>query len=216
MKKNIGVLGDGAFGTAFAQLLAKNGYNVSLWCYSEAVYKSILDSQTNKIYLPEIKLDNKIVPTTNIKETVNSSDIIFEAIPAQYLLSVFSQISDILKDKIICVLTKGIEEQTLSLPTQAIQSCFSNKTYFNFKPDQKVVLNQAVISGPSFAKDLALGWPTGLVLATEDNNIKNQIKEILIPKNNNRLQIYLEYTNDIMGVQVAGAIKNVIALGGGR
>lgn len=191
MKKRVSVLGDGAFGTAFAQLIAHNGYEVSLWCYNKSVYESILKTGVNNIYLPEIKLDKKIIPTTNIQESINSSDIIFEAIPAQYLKQTLISVAGILTNKIVCVLTKGIEADTLNLPTQVIQS-----------------LKQVVISGPSFARDLALLSPTGLILASKDKQARDLVAEILAG-------VYLEFSEDIIGVQVAGAVKNVIALGVG-
>ncbi len=235
MKKRICVLGDGAFGTAFAQFIASNGYEVNLWCYNSTVYDEIIKTRTNNIYLPNIKLDSKIFATTDIKSALNNTDIIFEAIPAQFLHSSLRDIADSLGNKIICVLTKGLANSTtgssFDLPTQVIE-----------KINSKAKL--VVISGPSFAVDLALLNPTGLVLASKDKSATTSISEILNNKFDNKLSdqnftrprsprvvfegeaeknvssggglnIYLEFTEDIIGVQVAGAVKNVIALGVG-
>ena len=202
MKKKVSVLGDGAFGTAFAQLIALKGHEVSLWCYNKFTYESIKKTGINDIYLPEIKLDSKIIPTTNIQESINSSDIIFEAIPAQYLKQTLLPVAELLDDKIVCVLTKGIETDSLYLPSKVIENIVKQKNGSLSK------FKTVIISGPSFARDIALLSPTGLTLSSNDKNALELVSNVLPG-------VYLELTDDTMGVQVSGAVQNVIALGVG-
>lgn len=223
MKKKVSVLGDGAFGTAFSQLIANNGHEVNLWCYNKQVYEDIKNNKKNSTYLPEVVLNSLITPYINLEESIQDSDIVFEAIPVQFIKSTLSSYSSLLKNKTIVVLSKGIETDTLKLPSQIIEDILNNQS------------NITVVSGPSFARDLAQRIPTGLVIAAHNDSAYQKVAEILIAskpcdcekasKNSShnkvsvykcsgcKSQIYLEHSKDILGIQLSGAIKNVIALG---
>jgi glycerol-3-phosphate dehydrogenase (NAD(P)+) len=199
MKQNkpqtITVLGDGAFGTAFATLLAHNGHTVHLWCHNPEVAIAIAAQHTNSKFLPDIELSENIIPTTSLKDAL-ANDIIFEAIPVQFMRSVLEQCKPYAKPSHRwIVLSKGIENDTLLLPTEIIKNTV----------DPQAVT--AVVCGPSYARELALQQPTGLCVGTTTQELNDKIRTLL--KNS---FVYCEPSDDIFGTQIAAALKNVIAL----
>lgn len=194
--KHIAVIGAGAFGTSIATLLAHNGYHVKLWCFDPEQVQKIACSQENEKYLPGITLDKKIEPVSNLKEALCGAEWVFEAIPVKFLRSVLEQTRDCFTDDHVWViLSKGIENKTLLLPSQIIDNVFKTKT------------RKAVISGPSFAHDLAHKQPTGVSIAATDFVIGQELQKLLSSD-----YFCSELTTDLIGVQVGGAIKNVITL----
>jgi len=190
------VLGEGAWGTAVATLLAENGYNVCLWCYHESVAEEIETKHINSKYLPGIELNKKIVPTVDIKEAIVGTQWIFEAIPVQFLRSVLEDCAPYYDaDQIWVILSKGIENKTLMLPTQILDEVLCN------------TVCKAVFSGPSFAHDLAHKQLTAATIAVENCQTAYKLQELLA-------NTYFKPYNslDIIGVQVGGALKNVITL----
>jgi glycerol-3-phosphate dehydrogenase (NAD(P)+) len=193
------VIGEGAWGTAVATLLAANGYEVRLWCYDPAVAENIAAMRTNDRYLPGIVLDHAIHPTTDMREAICGARWVFEAIPVQFL-------RDVLQKTIICfspeqvwvILSKGIEQETLMLPSQIIDDVFGYKLY------------KAVFAGPSFAYDLARKQPTAVTLAATDCSAALELQAVLA---NDYFRPYISL--DFIGVQLGGALKNVFALGVG-
>ena len=193
--QTITVLGDGAFGTAFATLLAHNGHTVHLWCHNPAVAIAIAAQRINSTYLPDIELSEKIIPTTSLQEALENN-IIFEAIPVQYMRSVLEQCKPYAKPSHRwIVLSKGIENDTLLLPTEIIKNTVDTNAI------------TAVVSGPSYARELALQQPTGLCIATATQEHNDEIRALL--KNS---FVYCQPSDDIFGTQIAAALKNVIAL----
>lgn len=196
------VLGDGAWGTTCANLIALNNYNVTLWCQNSDVVRDILASKINNKFLPHIKLDNKITPTTDLEFALKDADWIFEAIPVKYLRATINNCKNLVKPENTgvkpkwVILSKGIENDTLLLPSQIIQDVLGTQ-----------ISNIAVLSGPSFAQDLAQKQITSVSLASEDQDLANQLKKIVQNK-----YFSTAYTPDIIGVQIAAALKNVIAL----
>ncbi len=196
--KSVTVLCEGAWASAVANLLADNGYKVHLWCYEKEIQKEIADKRTNSKYLPGIKFSENIFPTTDLKEAVNFSDFIFEAAPVKYLRSIIEklkdQAGDIVENKTFCILSKGIENETLFVPSEIIKQIFPNAQI-------------AVVSGPSFAKEVAQKSLTGFTISCTDDKIYKAIYKL----------IKIDYTiveqnNDIITMQLFGALKNVIAL----
>ncbi len=197
--KHVVVLGEGAWGTACAQLLAENGMHVRLWCYHAEIAQEIKQHRTNSRYMPGFKLHAQIEPTHDIEQAVCGADFVFEAIPVQYLRSVMEQTVSCFKSTQTWVaLSKGIEQQTLMVPTHLIDDVFGYET------------KKAVIAGPSFAHDLMKHEITGVTLAASDCDSAHHLQSLLA---NSYFRPYISL--DLMGVQVGAAVKNVITLGVG-
>jgi len=193
--RKICVLGEGAWGTAIATLLTDNGHEVNMWCHDIDVAHSIKISRSNK-YVPNLKISSKIIPFTHIKDALEEVDYIFEAIPVKFLREVVVQSKPFFKDNHVWViLSKGIESDTLMLPSQILDDVFG------------IYVKKAVISGPSFAKDLISKDLTAVDLACGDEAVQKKIIEIL---SNNYFKIFS--CKDLMSVQFCGALKNVVSI----
>ncbi len=198
-QSHVGVLGEGAWGTAVATLLAENGYEVRLWCYDPAVAQTVQQERMNTRYLPGILLDHKIQPTTDLREAICGARWVFQATPVQYLRAVLEKtIICFSSEQIWVVLSKGIEQKTLMLPGNIIDDVFG------------CTVQKAVLAGPSFASDLARKQPTAVTLAATDSAVGLELQVVLA---NSYFRPYL--SRDFAGVQVGGALKNVFALGVG-
>lgn len=196
MKVSIAIIGSGAWGTSVATVLAENGYHVKLWCFEEEVACDIKSSRINKRYLPGIILDEKIEPILDIKKAVTDVSIIFEAVPVLFLRNALKRAKPFVNERQKwCVLSKGIENKTLFLPIQIIEDVLE------FKP----IL--AALGGPNFANELAQKCYTATMIASKNDNFKMELGGIF---GNNYFKTYL--SNDVMGVQVGCALKNVISL----
>lgn len=195
----ITMLGAGAWGTAVAHTLAGNGHKVTLWCRENHVAQEIQTRYENCSFLPGCRLDEHLQATDNLVTAVHNADIIFVAIPVQHARAVLKQLHNKISGSVTWVLlNKGIEAQTLLLPSQIIETIFGNQA------------QTVAVMGPSFARDLVKQQPTGLVVASSNQQLVAQVQKIL--KNN---FLVLESADDILGVQLCAAVKNVIALGMG-
>ncbi len=193
---NITVIGEGAWGTAVSTLLAQNGHTVFLWCHDEKVKESIEKKGVNERYLPGIKLSNAIAPVLDLNEAISQSSWIFESTPITYLRSVLLTIDpQVCGKKPWVVLSKGIENSTLMLPGQMIDSVL------------EVEVPKVVFFGPSFAHDLAQKHITAVTLASNDEKLATSLQSLLT---NDYFKSTL--SSDPLGVQLCGALKNVIAL----
>lgn len=192
----IAVLGGGAWGTAIAQLLAENGHRVRLWCREPAVVQTIVDSRINAQYLPQVILHPSIEPTIDFEQCLRGAAFIFEAIPVQYLRQVVEQAKPYCSaQQPWVILSKGLEQHSLLFPTQLIDQVLG----FDAK--------KTVLSGPSFAYDLAQKQITAVTLAASTCSQAEQIRTLLT---NNYFRPYISL--DILGVQIGAALKNVITL----
>lgn len=194
--KKITVLGDGAWGTAIAQLLATNNHTVTLWCYNKSVAEEINNLNINSKYLSNIKLSKLINASTNLIESIDTADIIFEAIPVSFLRSILENCKNNIKEtQKWVILSKGIENNTLLFPSEIIEDIL------NFKPEI------AVLSGPSFAMDLSEKQPTCVNIASNNILLSQELFELL--KNN---FFYPVIIKDIKAIQICAAFKNIIGL----
>lgn len=192
------VLGAGSWGTALALVVAKKGYNVSMWTLNEEQCNKINKDKENIDYLPGVVIPDNIVVTTNIEEAVKDGTIIVLAVPSQAIRSVCRQIKPFVKDKQILVdVAKGLEKGTgLRLSDVCHQELPNNK--------------YVVLSGPSHAEEVSRDIPTTVVVSSEDIHIAEIVQDIFMsPK-------FRVYTNpDVVGVELGGALKNIIAFGAG-
>jgi len=194
--KHIAVIGGGAWGTAISTLLANNGHHVKLWCFDPENAEKIKCAQINEKYLPGIQLDEKITPVTDLKEAICGARWVFEAIPVKFLRSILERTRDCFnQDQVWVLLSKGIEKDTLLLPSQIIDDVFSFKA------------QKAVISGPSFALEVARKQMTGVTIAATDYAIGQGLHKLLASD-----YFCSNLSTDLIGVQVGGAVKNVITL----
>ncbi len=192
----IGVIGAGAWGTALANILAQK-QDVRLWAKEKSVCENIKKHRENKRFLPKIKLSKKINCTTEINN-VSACEILFLVIPVQYLSGVLSKLKNSLNEKTIFVCcSKGLEMNSLKLPSQIVSSIF---------PKNKI----AIISGPNFAAEIAKGLPAATTVASKHDEIAKKIATLI---KSPTLRPYL--SNDIIGSQIAGALKNIYAIASG-
>ncbi len=195
-KTKIGIIGAGAWGTALSNILAKN-QNVILWAKEKNVCDNINKNHENKRFLPKIKLSKKINCTTEIND-ISDCDILFLVIPVQYISSILGKLKNSINTKTIFVCcSKGLEMSSLKLPSQIVSSIF---------PKNKV----AIISGPNFAAEIAKGLPAATVVASKNEEVSKKIANLI---KSPTLRPYL--SSDIIGSQIAGALKNIYAIASG-
>lgn len=196
MKKKVAILGAGAWGTAIATVLAHNGHDVILWCFECDVVNTINKVKFNDRYLPSIPLPGSITATNDLGHALTGVDIIFEATPVSFLRSILLKAKPYVPPTIPwVVLSKGIENETLMVPSAIIQDVFGLTT--------KVV----VVAGPTFARELAKKSFSAALVASENIALRDEVFALL---SNNYFLLHL--SNDPIGVQIGGAVKNVVAL----
>lgn len=189
------ILGSGAYGCALATVLNNNKHEVTLWTPFEKEVQNLSETHESPV-LPGVKLPEALNFTTNM-EIVTKADLIIIAIPTAFLNSTAKKLKKYYNDKPICIATKGIEQGSCRFVYDIIKE--------NLKTDKL-----AIISGPSFAIDIVHKSPVGLTLASQD---KDTIEIITKALSNNYFK--LRKTNDIIGTEICGAIKNVIAIASG-
>jgi len=197
------MLGCGAWGTAVAMLLAENGYTVKLWCHEKEVADAITTNGYNEQYLPGVKLHTNIIATHDLEDALCGTQVVFEATPVKFLRSVLQEASYCIStQQIWVILSKGIEQETLLLPSQIIDDVFRDVG--------NGVIHKVVFSGPSFAHDLVRKQITAVTIAANDCDVARTVQAMLA---NSYFRPYIAL--DPIGAQVGGALKNVIALGVG-
>ena len=192
----ITVLGAGAYGCALAKILNENNNKVTLWTPFEEEEKNIIETRTTP-KLPNIKLSNNINITTNLDKALDKTKLIVVAIPTAFLSSTIKKVKKYYQDTPICIATKGIEQNT---------NLFVYDVVKNILNTEKI----AVISGPSFAIDIANDCPVGLTLACQN---KETIELTTNALTNNHFKLRKSY--DIIGTELCGSIKNIIAIASG-
>ena len=190
----ISVIGSGSWGTAISVILAKNGHNVKLWSRSQQTTDELSTTHENKKYLPEVEIPCNVTFTSDISKCAKA-DVVVMATPSHTIRSVASQLSPFVADgQIIVSISKGFDEEKYMRLSQVIQEEIPNATI-------------AAMSGPSHAEEVSKGLPTTNVVANEDINVAKYIQSIF---NSESFRIYS--SDDIIGVELGGALKNVIAL----
>ncbi len=192
----IGIIGAGAWGTALAQSLANSGRDVLMWAREEDVVHSINNHHENKLFLENVRLNEMIKATHDIQE-MNDRDLFLISTPAQHLRPTLESMKDLLAGKPFILCSKGIEIKSGELLSDVAQQVI---------PQAKV----GVLSGPTFASEIARGLPCAVTVAIESKEIGQQVIEAL---GSRTLRTYL--TNDLVGAQIGGSVKNVIAIASG-
>ena len=195
----ISILGDGGWGTALAILLKNKGFDISLWGVFKEDIEAIKKSGENKKFLPGFKVPKTIQLTSEIYTACEGTNIIVLAIPSRFLRDVITKNKKILKESQagFVSVTKGIEEKSLKRMSEIIKEVLGD-------------IEIAVLSGPSIAPEVARGIPTAVVVASEDEIFARKAGDIF------RAERFRVYTNkDVAGVELGGALKNVIAIASG-
>ena len=201
MVNKAAVLGAGSWGTALATVLAENGYKVSLWSRKEEHVMQMKDTRRNEKYLPNVELPANIYPTTAMESAIEKAEAVVFATPSHTIREIAQRASGTMRsDQIIIHATKGFELHTLKRISQVLSEELSTHG------ESDIV----VLSGPSHAEEVALKHPTTVVVSSGDPHLAEKAQDVLINA------FFRVYTNpDIVGVELGGALKNIIALGAG-
>lgn len=197
--QNITVLGAGSWGTALAILLARNGHNVLLWGRNEEKMAQMQASGENTFFLPDIKFPAGLTVTSDLRRAIEFSDELMVAVPSHAFRDTLLQIKSLNPDiQNLSWATKGLEAKTNLLLHQVVADVFTDLPH------------QAVISGPTFAKEVAIGLPTAVTIASNDISYAQHLAALLC---NNTFRPYV--SDDISGLEIGGAAKNVMAIAAG-
>ena len=192
--KKIAVLGGGSFGTVLANLAASNGYSVSLWVRDSEQALRINSEGANTTYHPELKLSENIEATDSLEEVLKDASMVFIATPSIIFQQIIQRISNLIEDDSYLIsCTKGI----LGKPFRPLSEVIT----------EKVGNTLGVLSGPNLAKEIAENKVAGSVIASSDNELINSVKSVL---SSQTFKIYS--SNDMQGVEFAGALKNIYAI----
>ena len=198
--ERIAVVGGGSWGTAFAAMLAERHGDISLWVREPEVCSAILSNRENRSFLPGVRLPEAVRPTTELGAALAGRRIVALAVPSQHLRDVGEQCAPHLAPGAIVVsLAKGLESGTLLRMTEVLKEVL---------PEVRERL--AVLSGPTFAREVAEGIPSGATVASEDLAIATVLQATFSGK---RFRVYAG--TDVTGIEIGGALKNVMAIAAG-
>ena len=194
----ITLLGTGAYGLAIASKLASNKYNVCMWTENKEKEKEYQKTHNLKTINSTYEMPDNIEVTSNIKDAMKDAKIVFFTCASKYVGDVSAMILPYFnKDMIICIASKGIDEKTCNLLSNIVKFILNSK-------------NITVISGPTFAIDMLNNEPVALAIAGTNNKSQNEVITALSGKT-----IKLRKSNDLIGIQICGSIKNIIAIASG-
>ena len=197
----IAIIGAGGWGTALAITMARAGRDVRLWAFEPYLVQTMIATRENPIYLPSVRVPDSVRVTNSLEEVVRGARIVMMAVPSHVYRQVFSRMLPLLNGDILFVsATKGIENDSLMRMSEVVADVAKPR----FAP------RVAVISGPTFAPEVARGEPTALVVASPDEELRLFLqRELSAPR-------FRLYTNvDLIGVEIAAAVKNIIAIAAG-
>ncbi len=197
----ISVLGAGGWGTTLGILLHYNGHQVTLWEYEKKYVKELIKKRVNSVFLPGVHIPEEIIVTHDINESIQHKNLIVLAVPSQFLRSVVNKISySEIKNTILVSVAKGIENKHLMTMSQMLKDVQPHLS------DEQI----GALSGPSHAEEVSRRIPTAVVAASTDHETSKSIQAAFM---NSYFRVYS--STDILGVELGGAFKNVIAIGAG-
>ncbi len=192
------VVGAGSWGTTLANHLCGLGHEVILWVYEPELLEQMRSQRLNPLYLPGVPLDPRMGLEGDLLKACQDSDYILMAVPSHVYRRVLENLMPVVRgSKVIISATKGIEKETLMTMSQVVGSMAAQVPY-------------AVLSGPSFAKEVARGLPTAVTVASRSLDLAVRLQNLL---SSERFRVYAH--DDVMGTELGGAIKNVIAIAAG-
>ncbi|MBF0538757.1 MAG: NAD(P)-dependent glycerol-3-phosphate dehydrogenase [Nitrospirae bacterium] len=197
MKYDISVIGAGSWGSVLANLLGEKGLRVMLWGFERGVVEGIRTDRVNHAYMPTLRMSERVTPTDDIIEATSDTPILLLVVPSQFVRGVLTRmLPHMASDAIIVSAIKGIEKGTLKTASEIIKQ---------YCPHER-----AVLSGPSFAAEVAAKKPTAITLGVTDLSRGHHLQEVF---NTDYFRVYTH--DDMLGIEMGGALKNVIAIAAG-
>lgn len=198
----IAVIGAGSWGTALANLLAeKEGIGVHLWAREESVYKDIKERHQNEEFLPGVRLDSALKPSKSFEETLVEKELVLIAVPSHVFRCVLEGLKPHLRPSVpLMMATKGIENDSLMVMSQVVEAVLGTGFLEDF----------ACLAGPSFAKEVSQKLPTAVSIACESKGHGEKLQGLF---SRDFFRVY--QSTDVVGTQLGGALKNVIAIAAG-
>jgi glycerol-3-phosphate dehydrogenase (NAD(P)+) len=198
------VVGAGSWGTALAKILSDKGYRITLWGHRQEHVDEIVSNRENLTYLPGFKLSDKLTATADLKEAVTGQPVVVMVVPSHGFREVFHQLLPYTSDNTYVIsAVKGIENDTLMTMGQVMEDELA-------KMDSPPTLHLGVLAGPSFAKEVAAGVPTAVTVAA-----KSKEGALFFQKFFNAPLFRVYASTDMIGIELSGALKNIIAIGAG-
>lgn len=200
-KLPIGVVGAGSWGTALANLLAQKGHAVDLWVFEQEICREIEQTRENKVFLPSVQLSENLKPLNDLAQTVNGKALVLVVVPSHVMRQVTRQMAPHLgQEAIVVSASKGIENETQLTMSEVLKETLPDLQ------DNRL----AILSGPSFAKEVARGLPTAVTAASKSLACAQQVQHVFVTP------AFRVYTHeDVIGVELGGSVKNVIAIAAG-
>ena len=197
----VGVIGAGSWGTTLANLLAEKGYGVDLWVREEEVYDQIREERVNRVFLPDRVLVPQLNPVRTYEEALAEKELILMVVPSHFFRGVLTQLEPHLKPGMaIMAATKGIETDTLMTMSQVAADVLTKEYAEHF----------SYLAGPSFAREVSKKYPTAVTIACQDIGQAEAFQRLF---NTGFFRVYI--SQDLIGIQLCGALKNVIAIAAG-
>lgn len=193
-KLRLAFLGGGSFGTAMANLAARNGCDTTLWVRNKRTVKAMVKTQTNKKYLPGYKLDDSLKYSHDLAAAVKDKDIIFIAVPGLAFRETLKNIAPFISGQSIVSLTKGMEKDTFAMMSDIIK-------------DELPEVNFGVMSGPNLAIEIMKNMPSATVIASESEPLRHAVQAAL---HSAFFRVFA--SDDVKGVELGGALKNIYAI----
>jgi glycerol-3-phosphate dehydrogenase (NAD(P)+) len=199
----IAIIGAGAWGTGLAMVLGrKKTHAVRLWANEPDVCESIAESHVNERFLPGFTLPESVQATNDLSNALEGADVVVSVMPSQHCRSLFVRMAPNLRPETLFVsCTKGLEDRTLLRMTEVIADVLRAR---------KLTPRVGALSGPSFAKEVARGDPTAVTVASTDSELARAVQDAF---NDSRFRVYTN--DDVIGVELGGALKNIIAIAAG-
>lgn len=196
--RQISIIGDGGWGTTLGILLSEKGYNVTLWSAFPDYAQTLTSKRVNTKFLPGIKIPKDISITSSLEEAVKDKNMIVLAVPSKYTREVLARLRALgTSDKIFVSVTKGIENKTLKRMSELVYEILGN-------------VRLSVLSGPTIAHEVALKVPTTIVSSSEDADLAKKTQDVFMT---DTFRVYT--SNDVIGTELGGALKNVVAIAAG-
>lgn len=190
--KNICIIGSGSWGTALAIHLATIGHNIKIWSFSEEE-KNLINNEHKCKFLPDAEIPKNVYCTTSYEEAIKETEIVLHVTPSKFTRETVKQYKKYITNQIVIICSKGFEKETLKTLDEVVEEEL---------PNAKL----AVLSGPSHAEEVSIEVPTALVVASKDEKVRELIQEEFMSES---LRIYT--SDDVKGVELGGALKNIIA-----